>query len=48
MYIDTKDGPKQMGYVLTASADFRDDDNYKWVKQYINLWVDISIVTSAF
>lgn len=42
MYRDTKDGTKQVGYVITGQADFEDRDNYRWSKQYINLWVDIS------
>lgn len=48
MFIDTKNGAKQIGFVITAKADFRDDDNYKWSAQYIDLWVDIDIISSAF
>ena len=48
MYIDTDNGTKQGGYIITAKSDFRDDDNYKWSVQYIDLWVDIDIISSAF
>ena len=49
MYIDTAEGaPKQIGYVITAQTDFNDDRRYKWVTQYIDLWVDISIIQDAF
>lgn len=49
MYIDTASGEvKQKGYVITAQTDFRDDNRYKWVTHYIDLWVDISIIQSAF
>lgn len=40
MYIDTPNGVKQVGYVLTASTDLQ-DNNYHLVKQYIDLWVEI-------
>lgn len=43
MYIDTPDGePKQVGYVITGKTDF--ESNYKWVTQYIDLWVTILTV----
>lgn len=42
MYRDTKDGTKQVGYVITGQTDFEDRDNYRWSKQYIDLWVSIS------
>ena len=48
MYIDTDAGAVQTGYVITASCDFNDDINYKWIKQYIDLWVNISIIENAF
>ena len=35
---------RQVGYVITASTDFR-DDNRGYVKQYIDLWVEIKAVT---
>lgn len=41
MYCDFKDGStKQVGYVITGSTDFN-DDNRRWVKQYIDCWVEV-------
>lgn len=40
MYVDTTDGVKQVGYVITAKTEFQ-DDNYKWSTQYIDLWVEV-------
>lgn len=48
MYIDTPNGAKQTGFVITAKTDFCDDSRYKWVTQYIDLWVSISIIQDAF
>ena len=49
MYIDTVNGkPQQKGFVITAQTDFNDNRRYKWVSQYIDLWIDISIIQSAF
>jgi hypothetical protein len=39
MYIDTTTGTKQTGYVITGSTDF--DKDYKWYKQFIDIWVEI-------
>lgn len=47
MYIDTKEGPKQAGYVLTGSTDFWDDEEYKWSKQFVDLWVNVSVLEDA-
>lgn len=48
MYKDTPEGDAiQCGYVLTASTDF-DNDHAGWVKQYIELWVNISIIINPF
>lgn len=47
MYIDYNGEPRQVGYVLVASAEFRDDIKYKWSRQYINLWVNIEHVSPA-
>jgi len=45
MFCDFKDGStKQVGYVITASTDFQ-TDNYKWSKQFIDLWVTIKEVS---
>ncbi len=45
MYIDTKSGPKQTGYVITGKTDF--ESNGKWVDQYIDLWIEILTVSDA-
>lgn len=42
MYVDTKEGTKQVGYVITGKAEFQDDISYKWSTQYVDLWVSIS------
>lgn len=47
MYIDTPDGTKQVGYVITAKTEFEDRDNYKWSTQYIDLWIEINIKVDA-
>ena len=41
MYVDTADGAKQIGYVITGQTEFEDSGSYKWSKQYIDLWVTI-------
>lgn len=41
MFIDTTDGTKQAGYVITGRTEFEDRENYKWSTQYIDLWVNI-------
>ena len=46
MYIDTENGVKQVGYVITGRADFQKND-YKWITQYIELWVTILTVTDT-
>ena len=49
LYYDDKDGnAHECGRVFTASTEMADDDRNKWVKQYIDLWVNISIITSPF
>ena len=48
MYRDTKTGePVQVGFVITASTEF-DNDRQGWVKQFIDLWVDINIISNPF
>lgn len=49
MFVDTVNGDtKQVGYVITASTYF-DDDHYRWVKQYVDLWVVIlTVVDTVF
>lgn len=46
MYVDTVDGVKQTGYVITGQTDFN-DNYYRWVKQYIDLWVTIITVVDT-
>lgn len=41
MFIDTTDGTKQVGYVITGKTEFEDRENFKWSTQYIDLWVNI-------
>lgn len=49
MFIDTANGgAEQIGYVITGSLDFYEDDMPKSVKQYINIWVEISGVVKVF
>lgn len=48
MYCDNANGETlQCGYVITASTDF-DNDRRGWVKQYIDLWVNISVIVNPF
>lgn len=46
MYRDTENGAQQVGYVITASTEF--ENNYKWSKQYIELWAEFKEVREAF
>lgn len=46
MYIDTKNGVKQVGYVITGKTDF--ESNYKWIPLYIELWVTIHALQNVF
>ena len=47
MYRDFKNGEsRQVGYVLTGSTEF-DCDRIKWVKQYIEIWVEIFEINRA-
>ena len=47
MYVDTKGGdPRQIGYVITGQMEF-EASNYKWSKQYIDLWVEIITTTET-
>lgn len=48
MFVDGADGEAvQVGYVITGQCDFEDRDNYKWSKQYIDLWVTILTVVNT-
>lgn len=46
MYVDTVDGVKQVGYVITGQTEIL-CENYKWSKQYIDLWVRIFTVVDT-
>lgn len=49
MYIDTPDGKKQIGFVITGKTDFEDRDSYKWSTQYIDLWVTVlTVIDTVF
>lgn len=43
MCIDTAEGTKQCGYVITGKTEFEDRDNYRGSTQYIDLWIEIHI-----
>lgn len=45
MFIDTADGTKQTGFVITGKTEF--ESGYKWVSQYIDLWVNILTVVAT-
>ena len=48
MYIDTETGEsKQVGFVITAATDF-DNDHRGWVKQFIDLWVEVNAISPVF
>lgn len=47
MYVDTSNGAKQVGYVITGKAGFEDSYSYKWSEQYIDLWVTILTVVDT-
>lgn len=47
MYVDLKaGGSKQVGYVITGQADF-ETENYRWRKQYVDLWVEVITTTDT-
>ena len=46
MYIDTSEGIKQIGYVITGSTEFQKND-YTWSKQFIDLWIEISKISEV-
>ena len=46
MYRDYKDGrTEQVGYVITGKTEFDKGDYTGYTKQYIELWVHITVVT---
>lgn len=46
MYIDTENGPEQVGYIFTAKTDFGDNHG-NWIGKYIDLWVTILTVINT-
>ena len=47
MYVDTTaNEAKQVGWVITGKTDFN-DDYYRWVSQYIDLWVTVLTVVDT-
>ena len=46
MYIDTPEGPRQVGYVITGKIEMQ-RENGSWSTQYIDLWIDVDIITPA-
>ena len=46
MYVDTKGGEKQIGFVITGRADF-EAESYRYVKQYVDLWVEVITTTDT-
>lgn len=48
MYIDTNEGTKQVGYVITGSTDIDKGDYTGFTKQFIDLWIDIKKIEEAF
>lgn len=48
MYVDTKTGVKQVGWVITGKTDFEDRNAYKWSTQYIDLWVTVHQLHDVF
>lgn len=49
MYIDGKTGheaPRQVGYVITGKTEMQREDG-TWSTQYIDLWINVDIITPA-
>ena len=47
MFVDTENGVKQVGYVITGKTEFDKGDYTGYSTQYINLWVTILTVVNA-
>lgn len=41
MYIDTADGQKQVGFIITGKTEFEKGNYGGWSTQYIDLWVSV-------
>jgi len=46
MYIDTENGVKQTGFIITGKTNFQNDSG-RWVSNYIDLWVNILTVVDT-
>ena len=46
MYIDMPEGPRQVGYVITGKTEMQREDG-TWSTQYIDLWINVDIITPA-
>lgn len=48
MYITNSDGEDvQIGYVITGKSEFKDDVNYRWSTQYVDMWLTILTITDT-
>ncbi|MCW6094569.1 hypothetical protein LAV60_15465 [Clostridium sporogenes] len=47
MYRGTTDKSVQVGYVITASTEVENAE-HKWVKKYLELWVEIEEINNPF
>lgn len=48
MYIDTKEGTKQVGYVITGKTEFQTNDYSRpWSTQFVDLWITIKAVSDV-
>lgn len=49
MFVDTPDGVKQVGYVITGKTEFDKGDYTGYSTQYIDLWVTVlTVVDTVF
>ena len=49
MFVDTPDGVKQVGYVITGKTEFNKGDYTGYSTQYIDLWVTVlTVVDTVF
>ena len=47
MFVDTPDGVKQVGYVITGKTEFDKGDYTGYSTQYIDLWVTVLTVVGT-
>ena len=49
MFVDTPDGVKQVGYVITGKTEFDKGDYTGYSTQYIDLWITVlTVVDTVF